>query len=190
METKSSYRKRKDLKFAPYTNGVKNQDGEEVIRPLNEDELEFLAKFDKEFVDASFNNDSSDLHYKMIKDNAKEVKRLKKAVKQVSAEVRKVDNGYREMNGEERIKYKEYRKELFIKKNELVAQLEKVNIKGSIEANNYSRSTDVSNSLRTTTIGDLSSGNFVLRDGNFTDLKNASESELFDKLKNPAIIEE
>lgn len=188
MEKKSNYNKRKDLSYAPYTNGVVDENGEQVIRPLTSEEKEFLDKFNKEFVNASFNNDETDLHYKLIKANASKVATLKKEFKRISKEVRKWDNGYREMNGQERADYKEYRKALFIKKNQILEELEKVDYKKVIEASNYNRGVDISNSSRTTRVGDLASGNFVF-DENINN-KRCSESELFDRLKNPPLTED
>jgi len=190
MEKKSSYNKRKDLAFAPYVDGVYNEDGEMVIRPLNEEEKAFYDKFNNEFVNASFNNDSTDLHHALIKANAKKVKSLKKELKRISKEVRKADNGYREMDSQQRIDYKEYRKTLFIKKNKILEELQKIDYKKVIEANNYSRGVDISNSKRTTEVGDLASGNFIFIDEDSNDIRAASESELFDRLKNTPLVED
>lgn len=52
-----------------YVNGVKNRDGEEVIRPLNDSEKEFMDKFIKEYYCASFDpNDENNLHKKKVDD--------------------------------------------------------------------------------------------------------------------------
>lgn len=45
-----------------YMNGVKNPKGEEVIRPLTEEEKEWLNKFYSEYYNASLKRDGSDLH--------------------------------------------------------------------------------------------------------------------------------
>lgn len=177
----------------PYIDGVTNQDGEQVIRPLSKEEKEFINKFDNEFGNAAFNNDPTDLHYKLIQDNKSEVKRLKLKLKKVSAEIRKFThgegNGYREMSSEERLDYKEYQKNLFLKKNDIAQQLEKVNVRGNIDNSKNGRRKDVSNSSRTSNISDLATGNFIYIDGDSI-LSSSSESSLFDRLKAPPIVED
>ena len=125
MEKKPYDKKLKDLASTPYMNGVTNSDGEQVIRALTQEEQDFINRFNNEFTNASLTNTPQDIHYELIKASEKAVKKLKKEFKQVSDKLRKVDNGYREMNGEERLDYKEYKKDLYLKKNELKIELDK-----------------------------------------------------------------
>lgn len=55
-----------------YISGVRNPAGEEVIRPLKDDELAWLDEFNKEYVSGSFNSDSNE---DLIKDRV-EIYRL------------------------------------------------------------------------------------------------------------------
>lgn len=189
MEKKSTFNKRKEVRYTPYINGVRDEDGNIVIPPLTEEEKEFIEKFNKEFCDARFNNDESDLHYEMITENKEAVKKATDRLRVVSKLIRKADNGYREMNGEERLEYKEFKLSLFKEREALQEELSKINIKGNIEKDNNRRSVDVSNSSRTSKVGDLSSGNFIF-DENSGSLSNCSEAELFDRLKYVPLVEE
>lgn len=45
-----------------YINGVYDENGAQVIRPLNEEEIEWLNKFYSEVIVTSFNNDDDDFY--------------------------------------------------------------------------------------------------------------------------------
>lgn len=189
MEKKSSYNKRKEIKYTPYIEGVFNEDGEMVIPALSEEERDFINKFNKEFGDASFNNDETDLHHEMIQKNKEAVKKASDRLRVVSKLIRKTDNGYREMSGEERLEYKEFKLSLFREREALQEELSEINIKGNIEKDNNHRSVDVYNSNRTTKIADLPNGAFIF-DADRGSLSECNEAELFDRLKNVPLVEE
>ena len=100
-----------------YVDGVKNKkDGEHVIRPLNEEEKEWLNKFNGEYYGASFDkNDDNNLHANRADDvtiyNVREdISRLRKlAAKESDSDIAR--EYYEEL--EEQI---EYLKEIYPKK--------------------------------------------------------------------------
>lgn len=187
MEKNASKKKNKDHLNSPYKDGILNSDGEMAIRPLTEEERNWLDKFNNEYIKATFNNDETDVHHNLIKENEKKVLKLKKQLKNVSKKLRVCNAGYRTMNSEEREVHKNNIKALLLRKNEIKEQLALCNVKGITEANKYARSVDISNSKRTIEIGDLSPKNFIYTEGE--NIKNASETELFDKLKNAPLDE-
>lgn len=174
----------------PYIDGVKGVDGDIALRPLNEEEIKFLNKFNREFNNAEFNNDNSDLHFEMIENNKKTISELKNKIKHVSELLRKSDRGYRKMNSEERIAYKQQRIEWFKEKSELIEQLEAIDSKGNIQKSKYNRRFDLANSKRTSNITDLSGNYFNHVENESTSRSDCSETELFDNLKKSPIIED
>ena len=79
----STYKHRADLIETNYIKGVYNDQGEQVMRPLNEEELAFLDKFYKETVHLSFS--SNDITKQLVKD-------IRKLRGKYSAWKRKKDN--------------------------------------------------------------------------------------------------
>lgn len=94
-----------------YVNGVKAQDGQIAIRPLTEDEVEFLNRFNKEYYHASFDkDDSKNIHKKTedvdlmleVKEKIKELKsQLNQSIKEtkrISKEIQKLEDQYKKIN--------------------------------------------------------------------------------------------
>lgn len=70
LDKKYNLKRRQDYMEPDYINGVKNDDGDLVIRPLNEEEKEFLNKFYEETVNANF------LHSDELRDIHNQIKEL------------------------------------------------------------------------------------------------------------------
>lgn len=66
---------RRDAIETSYIKGVRNADGELVIRPLNEEEISFLNNYYKEFVHGTFNTDEESME--LFKNVKKELKKKK-----------------------------------------------------------------------------------------------------------------
>ena len=71
LQKKFNLKMRQDYIETDYINGVKNKDGELVIRPLNEEEKTFLNSFYEEVIGANF------MHDDILKELHKELKILK-----------------------------------------------------------------------------------------------------------------
>lgn len=71
MDQNSTKRTRKDYIETSYIKGVKNEDGETVIRPLNEEEREWLSQFVAETDHCNFKRTNE------LKDEEKALKRLR-----------------------------------------------------------------------------------------------------------------
>lgn len=163
MKAKSTKKWReyqKDLRSNPYVNGVRDSEGNNVIRPLNEEERLFLEKFNNEFVEGDFKRDSDNnitednLHYHLI--NSDKIKEIKDKIKEVGDELRKTNN-YREMN--DRKAYWKYKKNLYKQYDSLKEELKTVDISGEIYNNKYARRFDtmayLGKSERTILVTDL-----------------------------------
>lgn len=183
MAKKSNYNKKRNLIGKSYVNGIKNEDGEQVIRPLNESEIEFLNKFNEEFVNRNFQKDETDVHYPLIQQNKKEVRKLKRKLGKVNNELTDDSSGWRKMNSEEREAFSIRKRELHLQKNELKAKLIEIDVIGTAIKNDYSRGVDVSNyPKRTVNISDLEPANFIYT-GEERSIDTDSETSLFERLK-------
>lgn len=159
--TKKGRAYQRELRSNPYTEGVVNFDGEIVIRPLNNEEFEWLEKFNNEFVEGNFiKNENKEiteenLHYKLIVESEALVVDLKAQIKEINTKLMET-NGYRHMN--DRKSYFKYKKNLYKQREKLKEQLESVNITGNIYNNNWAKRFDVmayvGNSQRTVRITD------------------------------------
>lgn len=183
MAKKSNYNRKKELIGKSYVNGIKDEDGNYAIRPLNEEEKAFLEKFNEEFVTANFNKDKTDVHYPLIKKNRKEVRLLRQTLDKISQELRNDTSGWRDMNSVDRKAFRKKKKKLYLKKVAIEEKLQDFDIIGTANKNNYARGVDVSNyPKRTVKIADLEPANFIYtdEDGSYdTD----SETSLFERLK-------
>ena len=199
MAQKSTFEKRKDLLEDDYINGVVGVDGKIAIRPLNQEEKEFLEKFNNEYVNANASGKKGEIHYELIKKSKRKVSKIKKEIKEISTELRVINNGYREMNSEQREAYKAKRKALIARKTLLVGRLEEIDVLGNIRRNNYARSCDISNFKKfVSNISDVSYKTFhkITKEANenvpslnLTSKyvnKTSNESELFELLESEA----
>jgi hydroxylamine reductase (hybrid-cluster protein) len=120
--------------------------GEEGIRPLNDEEFQYLEKFNSEFVQGNFERDAdgnlteNNLHYELVNGTEDSVKELKEQIKVLSEKL-KESNGYREM--EDRKAYWKYKKNLYKEYSKLKEDLEAINIVGNIYTDNYARRSDL-----------------------------------------------
>jgi len=73
-----------------YVNGIKNSKGKKVIRELNEEEKEFLNKFNAEYYGASFDkDDEKNLHkYKAEK---KDLKKVREYIKELKSKIKELE---------------------------------------------------------------------------------------------------
>jgi hypothetical protein len=61
LNSKGARAHRKEFIETSYINGVVNDFGDQVIRPLNKDEISWLDKFYKEFIHSTFVTDSESI---------------------------------------------------------------------------------------------------------------------------------
>ena len=146
--SKSTY-----LKNCKYTYGVKNHNGETVIRPLNQEEIDFLYKFNNEYYSGNGLTEESgleeSLHRDLIKSSQVEVDNLRYQISNLN-QVLNSNNPTKMFNID-----KDERYSLHLIKNELESKLEKVNYAGNIYNDMYSRKRDVSNYKKTVNITDI-----------------------------------
>lgn len=70
-----------------YVNGIKNKKGKQVIRELNDDEKQFLNKFNAEYYGASFEKDDSEnLH--QYKTDKKQLKAIRDSIRELKAMIK------------------------------------------------------------------------------------------------------
>lgn len=159
--TKKGRAYQRDLGSNPYIEGVTDFDGKIAIRPLNDEEFEWLEKFNNEFVEGNFiKNENKEitednLHYSLIVESEALVSDLKAQIKAISYQLMET-NGYRQMN--DRKAYFKYKKNLYKQHEKLKEELESVNITGNIYNDKYARRFDVmayvGNSQRTVRVVD------------------------------------
>lgn len=148
---KSTYEKRKEARHSPYAKGVRNENGDAVIRALTPEEQEFLEKFNQEFVDGTFTENN--LHDPLIQANKKEIKRIKASLNRARKRLKTLSlTGYTNASGLERIAIKANKdaKNAEISKLQekirlLKDRLSELDIKANIYHTDYARSEDVMN---------------------------------------------
>lgn len=148
---KSTYEKRKEARYNPYIDGVKNEYGEEVIRPLTQQEKEILEKFNQEFVDASFTDNN--LHDCLIEENKNKLRNLRRRLKKAKDKIAKLRlTGYTNSSGEERVRIKNGKIERDSELNRWIKryydisnEIYNLDIKYQIHRSNNMRSLDVMN---------------------------------------------
>ena len=183
MAKKSNYNRKKELIGKSYVNGIKDESGNYAIRPLNEEEVAFLEKFNDEFVSGNFNKDKTDLHYPLIKKNRKQVRLLSIELVKVSKELLSDTSGWREMSGPERKAFRKRKKRLYLKKVAIQEKLLDIDIIHTVYKDNYARGVDVSNyPKRTVHISDLEPANFIWNEEDGIHTAD-SETSLFERLK-------
>lgn len=180
--TKKGRKYQRTLNNNPYIDGVIGVDGKIAIRPLTEEEFEFLKKFNDEFVEGNFKRDSTDLHYTLIQESENEVKDLKERIKELGIKLRE-NNGYRMLN--DRKAYSKYKKNLYKEYEELKEKLKEVDIMGNVEKGKHARRNDMmtytGKGERTVAISDLF--NQGSRNTEYT----STESQLFEYLEGSKI---
>jgi hypothetical protein len=62
LKKKYTIKIRQEFLDTEYIDGVYDDDGKELLRPLTENEKAWFDKFNKEWLNASFSNDETDLH--------------------------------------------------------------------------------------------------------------------------------
>ena len=73
-----------------YVNGVKNSKNKQVMRPLNEEEKEFLNKFNAEYYGASFEqDDSKNLH--QYKADKKQLKAVRDSIRELKSMIKELE---------------------------------------------------------------------------------------------------
>ncbi len=176
--TKKGRKYQRELNNNPYVEGVIGVDGKMAIRPLNDEEFEFLKKFNDEFVEGNFKRDSTDLHYNLIQENENEVKELKERIKELGIKLRE-NNGYRMLN--DRKAYSKYKKNLYKERQSLIEKLKEVDVIGNITNAKYARRVDLmaytGKGERTVAISDL------FNQGSKNTKYTNSESDLFEYLE-------
>jgi cephalosporin-C deacetylase-like acetyl esterase len=98
LDLKLTTKLRKDyLDNIECINGVKNSKGDTVIRAYNDEELEFLNKFNKEYYNAEFDeDDDKNLHKTLIDDETlkvirKDISTIRKQITELSFNARNSD---------------------------------------------------------------------------------------------------
>lgn len=182
--TKRGRKYQRELSDNPYVNGITGVDGNLAIRPLNDEEFEFLEKFNNEFVMGNFERDANgkltenNLHYPLVNGTEDSISKLKADIKITSEKLRE-SNNYREMN--DRKAYWKYKKNLYKEYSKLKAELEAIDVVKNIDADNYARRSDlmtyVGKDQRTVLITD-----------NFSNTKYATnEEDLFEYVESSKI---
>lgn len=152
MKKKENLRRfyqRTELLDSPYTDGVYNEYGEQVIRPLTKEEEEFRLKFNREFVLGEF-EENGNLHDDIITNNEDKVNQLLKEKKRINSLLRSLTlkTGYRKMSGEERKSYKKDKarldkiKSLYSELMEIENKLDSLKIVSNIVNSNYASRRD------------------------------------------------
>ena len=59
-----------------YVNGIYDSNGKELIRPMTQEEKDFLNKFQQEYYYGKLSEDETDLHYNLIQSTKEEVSEL------------------------------------------------------------------------------------------------------------------
>lgn len=182
--TKKGRHYQKEIVETPYLNGVKDNDGNIVIRPLDQEEFEFLEKFNNEFVFGNFERDGSgnitenNLHYELVNGTEEHVKALKDRIKDVRDKLNEKNN-YREMN--DRKAYWKYKKNLYKEYSALKEELEATNLLGEINNDNYARRNDIMTYLG---VGERT----VLITDNFHNMKyESNEAALFEYIESSKV---
>lgn len=146
---KSTYNQRKEARFSPYQNGVKDANGHCVIRPMTQEEIDYLERFNRTEVDSTFTEDSP--HNILIEKYKKELAYLKRVKTRVKNRIKKLSNtGYVKAKNRKEIKQNKSMndlkiKELYIKLREVEDKIRGIDIKAQIEHNNYARREDTMN---------------------------------------------
>lgn len=91
LSRKYNLKLRQDYIEPDYVNGVFNDKGEMVIRPLNDEEKEFLNKFYEEVIGANFLYDDD---LKNIHEEMKVLKKKKKLTKEETTELERLQDVY------------------------------------------------------------------------------------------------
>lgn len=164
-------RKRKyevEISSVDYIKGVKDCDGNLVIRALNEEEKSFLKKFNEEFVGGNF-KESGNLHDGLIADRSAELENLKverqKLRDALKAHSRSYKSTYSGSVKREHSEKKNLLKEQILVLNERIL---KVGIKEAIWEDRYSKRLDMYHN------------DVIAVSGLFNDQETRSESEMFD----------
>ena len=85
LQKKYNLKMRRDYIEPDYINGVRDDDGNVVIRPLNDEEKNFLNNFYEEVINANFKHDYE------LRDLNDQIKELKAIENPTKAELRKLD---------------------------------------------------------------------------------------------------
>lgn len=138
----------KRLKNAKYTYGVKNQEGEVVIRPLNEEEVEFLKKFNNEYYSGNLTHTEEDLHHNLIKSTEDEVLSLKEELSAINLIVNGRRSEFPQFTSEDF-------KVMNQRKFDINERLMDIDYKSEIYKDGHGRRLDVSNYKRVQHIEDM-----------------------------------
>lgn len=88
---KSTYEKRKEILESPYREGVVSVDGESLgIRPMTQEECEFLDKFNSEFGCANISYDNPGLHKDLLEQNKSKIERVKQEIESLREELESI----------------------------------------------------------------------------------------------------
>lgn len=99
LNKNGTYRTRKDFIETSYINGVKNENGEEVIRPLTKEERDFLSQFYAETEHGNFKNTAE------LKRQTKKLKSLKRSykLKAKSEDTQAMERIFKDIEAQEKI---------------------------------------------------------------------------------------
>lgn len=148
-ENLKKFYERNELLESNYTDGVYNEYGELVIRPLTEEEEAFRKKFNSEFVLGKFEN-SNNLHDELIKSNEYKLKELKKERSKLRKTIRQLsrNSGYKRLSGKQKEIYRNDTVRineilsLYEKLLEITKSIEELDIVGNIRNSNYASRRD------------------------------------------------
>lgn len=130
----------RELGEVDYIDGVKGiQDG---IRALNKEELDFLNRFNNEFVRGNFENNKKNIHKELIAENKEKVTELRQKIKEVK-EVLKAHKKNYSSNTMNRLNYATIKASILDQIHSLEDELSLYDVKGNIWKDRYSRRMDI-----------------------------------------------
>lgn len=156
-----------------YVNGIYDENGKEIIRPLNEEEKEFLNKFNNEYEHNYFDSEFN-LHDALVEVNIEKIEELRRKKKELTKSLKELRRG--ELSS---VEFSNLKKSLILQKNEVIEELKNIDIKRELYNKNYASRSDLMNWKGTCLITDLNYKTFK----GISCPENSSEHELFDSLK-------
>lgn len=146
-----------------YVNGIYDSNGKELIRPMTQEEKDFLNKFQQEYYYGKLSEDETDLHYNLIQSTKEEVSELEQEWSEITdiIENGKVSrHNYFKLTREEQDIYKESRKELLKRKREIEDRLSEIDYKKNIYNKDNAERRDIENRYTVISVTDLPIGSF------------------------------
>lgn len=168
MKRKRKYER--EISSVDYIEGVKGCDGSLAIRPLNQEELEFLKKFNDEYVGGNFQK-TDNLHDSLIEKNIDKTTEIKNNIQQLKLQLKELSSSFKKTwKKTQKIIHSDKRNALKEQIEALKEELLKYDVKGNIWKDRYAKRMDMYHS-EVMNVSDF-----------FSDEEFKSESEMFDAI--------